>query len=362
MTASYPGSIKVFTTHNPGDLITAADIDSIQDETVAIETVAGINPQGAYASIAARLTADESGSSTALATINARLNVLGFQGFGSNYQIVPSVSGSNLTVAIKTLSGGNPSASDPVYIRINNTVRSITAALSVTMNAGTNWMNAGASETAAQEIDFFVYLGYNATDGVVLGVSRIPGAHQYNEFSVTSTNEKYARISTITNAAATDYYEVIGRFAATLGIAAAYLWSVPTYTAINLINRPIYETRWLVFTPTIVGFSANPTAPYTVYRFNGLVLIVVFRWGTPGTSNATSFTVTVPMTAKTVTNGLWLATSTVTDNGAVKTTMGRVFLTSASKIATCDPDGAGTAWTNTSTKNIAGMSPLEYEY
>lgn len=173
------------------------------------------------------------------------------EGFLYNGKIVPSVASNNLTVALKGLDGNNPSATNPVYVRIGDTVRSITAALSVTKNAATNWCNAGATGLATFEIDYFVYLGYNATDGVVIGFSRIPGASQYNDFSTTTTNEKYCAISTITNASATDYYEVIGRFAATLSATAAFNWSVPTFNSINLIQRPIYETRFLTYSPTL---------------------------------------------------------------------------------------------------------------
>lgn len=173
------------------------------------------------------------------------------QGFLYNGKIVPSVASNNLTVALKGLDGNDPSATNPVYVRIGDTIRTITAALSVTKNAGTNWCNSGATGLATFEIDYFVYLGYNATDGVVIGFSRIPGSSQYNDFSTTTTNEKYCAISTITTAAATDYYEVIGRFAATLSATAAFNWSVPTFNSINLIQRPIFETRFLTYTPTL---------------------------------------------------------------------------------------------------------------
>jgi len=175
------------------------------------------------------------------------------RGFLINGKIVPSVASDNLTVAIKGLDGNDPSATNPVYCRIGDTIRSITAALSVTKDAGTNWCNAGAAELATQEIDYFVYLGYNATDGVVIGFSRIPGASEYDDFSSTTTNEKYCAISTIANAAAGDDYELIGRFAATLSAGAGYTWSVPTFTNKNLIQRPIYETRWLDWVPAGTG-------------------------------------------------------------------------------------------------------------
>ena len=63
------------------------------------------------------------------------------QGYMINGKIDVSVANSDLTVAIKTLSGNNPSTSEPVYVRIGDTVRSITSALSVTRNDGTNWFN-----------------------------------------------------------------------------------------------------------------------------------------------------------------------------------------------------------------------------
>ncbi len=78
------------------------------------------------------------------------------QGFLVNGKIVPSVASNNLTVALKTLAGNNPSVSDPVFIRIGDTVRAITSALSVTKNAGTNWGNAGGAELATQEMNIVV--------------------------------------------------------------------------------------------------------------------------------------------------------------------------------------------------------------
>lgn len=185
------------------------------------------------------------------------------QGFLLNGKIVPSVASNNLTVAIKGLDGNDPSATNPVYCRIGDTVHSITSPLSVTVNAAVNTFNAGSAELATKEIDCFAYLGYNATDGVVIGISRIPFANSYDDFSATATNEKYCAISTITNAAATDYYEVIGRFAATLSAGAGYTWSVPTYTAINLVQKPIFKTRTLSFVPTIANLGAGTAPAFT---------------------------------------------------------------------------------------------------
>lgn len=219
------------------------------------------------------------------------------QGFLINGKIsVTDAAG--ITVAIKTLAGTDPSATDPVYVRIGDTVRTISAALSVAKADGTNWCNAGSAELATKEIDYFVYLGYNATDGVVIGFSRYPGANSYDDFSATTTNEKYCAISTITTAAATDYYEVIGRFAATLSAGAGYTWTVPTFTAKNLIQRPIYETRWLSWLPTYTGSGSltytSVTGNRVVYKIQAdKTLIEIKTTGTTGgtTSNEIRFTV-----------------------------------------------------------------------
>lgn len=250
---------------------------------------------------------------TAFSTSGFDVTKIPEQGGMINGKITTSVASNNLTVAIKTLANADPSASDPVYVRIGNTVQSITAARSVTKNAGTNWCNAGGAELATKETDYFVYLGYNATDGVVIGFSRIPYARTYGDFSATSTNERYAGISTITNAASTDEYEVVGRFNATLSAGAGYTWSIPATSIV--ISRPIYETRWLTWVPTITGYSSNPANSIYRYMLRGFDCFFEIQEGT-GTSNATSKTYSAPFTAKTLTNMIWSGNiSAPQDNG-----------------------------------------------
>lgn len=189
------------------------------------------------------------------------------QGFLINGKIVRSVASNNLTVAIKTLAGADPSTSDPVYVRIGNTMRTITAALAVTKNAGTNWMDAGG-DTATLEVDYFVYLGYNATDGVVIGFCRRPDYRVYGDFNATTTNAQYCAISTITNAASTDEYENVGRFNAILSAGAGYTWSVPATDV--TISRPTFTTRELQWNPTLQGLFTNAkwnkNCYYTVFN------------------------------------------------------------------------------------------------
>ena len=217
-----------------------------------------------------------------------------------NGKIVPSVASNNLTVALKGMDGNDPSATNPVYIRIAGVIRTITSALSVTKNAATNWCNAGSSELASKEIDYFVYLGYNATDGVVIGFSRIPYAALYSDFSTTTTAEKYCAISTIANAAAGDNYVNIGRFAATLSAGAGYTWTVPTFTANNLIQRPIYETRWLTYLSTVTWTAGTAPSGSPIiterYKIRGnLCLVDVSRYNYTAGATVTACTVTMPI-------------------------------------------------------------------
>lgn len=280
------------------------------------------------------------------------------QGFLYNGKMVPSVASNNLTVALKGLDGNDPSATNPVYVRIGDTVRSITAALSVTKNAATNWCNAGSAELATKEIDYFVYLGYNATDGVVIGFSRIPYASQYSDFSTTTTAETYCAISTITTAASTDYYEVIGRFAATLSAGAGYTWTVPTFTATNLIQKPIYETRLLSWTPAFTGFSSVPATPYAKYKLSSKFCNVIVRCINDGTSNATGFTITAPFTSATVSGMYWQYPSITRDNGG-NAGIGDVYIASASNSFTVEKLFTSPNFTSSGGK--AGSFDMKYE-
>ncbi len=167
-----------------------------------------------------------------------------------NGKLSVTVSSNDLVVTIKTIAGADPSNDSPVYIRIGDTVRTITAATSFTLADGTNWFNAGSAELGTKEIDYFAYLVWDSNSSVVaISASRIPYGNLVSDFSGTTTNEKY--LVNHANFTSTDEVEVIGRFAATLSLSGtSHLWTVPTFTAINLIQRPIYETRVLDFLST----------------------------------------------------------------------------------------------------------------
>ena len=207
------------------------------------------------------------------------------QGTMWNGRISVTVASNNITVALKTLAGTDPSASDPVYIMLAGAVRTITSALSLTVNAGANSFNAGSAELATKEIDYFSCLLWDTVGSAVrLGTTRFPGGAIYSDYSSTATNEKYLAISGGTPAA-TDEIAIIGRFAATLSAGAGYTWSVPTFTSINLIQRPIYETRLLAWVPTVT-FTNPPTSATTVAKYQVKNNLVYWKYNITGTANA----------------------------------------------------------------------------
>lgn len=221
MASSFPGAVDSFTTKVDGvDDVMAAHVNDLQNSIIAIESVA------------------------------------------SGYIITPSVATNDLTVALKTLAATDASATNPIGVRIGNTFRSVTAALSVTALDGTNWFNSGIP-MAALEVDYFVYLiqETGASAGTKIGFARVPYARTMSDFVNTTTSEKYIKGSH-TNFNATDEVTLIGRFAAILSAVGTHNWSLPA-TA-STINYPIFNTRWLTYTPLVSSSTGTITTVGTV--------------------------------------------------------------------------------------------------
>lgn len=281
MAASFPTSIKSYTTKTDGvDYPTAAHVNSYQEEIVALETLLGVN---------------------GISWIT--------EGVMLNGKISVTVVANDLVVAIKTMAGADPSASSPVYVRINGTMRKITAALSVTKADGTNWFNSGSPEIAAKEVDYFVYLIWNttpATDIVDIGFSRRPHFTVYSEVSGTTTNDKYLAFGNASTPTSTDDMVVVGRFSATISASGGgHVWTVPTFTTTNLIQRPIYETRNLFWTPTWTNLTVGNGTNNARYQIKSNVMRLSNAFVLGSTSSVSgSVGTTMPMTCDTApTNG-----------------------------------------------------------
>lgn len=267
------------------------------------------------------------------------------------YIISPSVASNNLTITILGIDGNAPSATNPVPFRVGNSAYTLTATTSFTKNAATNWCNAGSAELAAKDIDFFMYaIGETGVSaGLKFGFSRIPYAQTMTDFVNTSTSEKYIA-GNWTNFNATDPVTVIGRFRAQLSATAAFNWSIPTA---KVINRPIYNTDRLNWTPTITGYSANPASGIYEYVVNNNFVTAFFSEPSNGTSNATSLTETVPFTAASLASMVWDSIGNGLDNSAALATPVRSELAQASNVVNFYPNMSATStWTASGGKRV----------
>jgi hypothetical protein len=131
-----------------------------------------------------------------------------------------------------------------------------------------------------------------------------------------------------------------------------------TGSAYKLLNP---SSDWKTYAPTPTGFSVSPTS--TAYRYkvdpDGNKCTLLVRQATPGTSNSTSFTIPLPITAATVTNGAWIACTTFQDNGVPVGTFGLAVISSAGTSVTLYTDNLLAGWTASNGK-LANFT-IEYE-
>jgi hypothetical protein len=262
-----------------------------------------------------------------------------------NGKLSVTASAGALTVSVKTLAGTDPSASDPVYININGAMRSITAALSITIAAGTNWFNAGGNETKTLLVPYFVYLVDDAGTPA-LTIARKSHYRVVASGMATTTSEDHIYgYSGLTDG---DDMINIGYFEATLSAGAGYTWTVPTFTSDNLRHEPTYSSRWMTWTPVVTGYSANPTSVSYLYRVrDGQQYDIDMLEDTAGTSNATTKTYTMPFVSLGKT---YLSLVSPQDGGTLKAA-GLLRCNSGLNTADAFLSAFG-AWTNTGNARI----------
>lgn len=204
--------------------------------------------------------------------------------------------------------GATPSATAPVKIQIGGVIRTITSGTSLSpswdgssqIKSWTNWFNLWSAELATKETDLFLYLVYDTTLwNIGTLVSRIPYWNTIADFSATWTNEKARVTSPNINPISTDTVVNIGRFNATLSAGGAYTWSIPATSVI--INRPIYETRWLDWQPSVTASGSMTIASLSLaeakYKISGDSLSINYSATyTTGWTASSDVISTVPFT------------------------------------------------------------------
>ena len=179
------------------------------------------------------------------------------------YSITTSVASGNLTVALKNYEGNDPTPSKPVKIQIGGVVMTITSATSFTRSAGNNILNMWSAELATKEVDLFTYLFFysNAWGWAKMAIaySRKPNWNTIADFSYDALLENWIDYPYDTNLpTSTIPVQNIWRFNAILSAGAGYTWSIPATSVI--VNRPIYETRWLDWQPSVTASGSMTIA------------------------------------------------------------------------------------------------------
>jgi len=113
--------------------------------------------------------------------------------------------------------------------------------------------------------------------------------------------------------------------------------------------------------PTLVGFSADPTNTVYQYSVFGNLITEWFRQQANGTSNATTFTISSAVTAKTITNMTWYGSGGVAvDNGTLLTTPILISIASGGTVITLNKDMSAAAWTNANGKRANGSITYQF--
>jgi len=107
--------------------------------------------------------------------------------------------------------------------------------------------------------------------------------------------------------------------------------------------------QWQAWVPTFTGFSADPTSVTARYTLSGKMCTAYF-FATSGTSNATTFTITLPFAAANVEDPQTFA-GNVVDNGTGK--VGIVRTRVNSNVLDVYNGATGTAFTASGAKNAA---------
>lgn len=118
------------------------------------------------------------------------------------------------------------------------------------------------------------------------------------------------------------------------------------------VNPTGYPT-WFSYTPTLVGFSADPTNTLYRFRVEGSALFLYVRQATNGTSNATNFTVSLPVNTVTLVNSSFQVLGSGVDNTAL--IAGGVLVTAGSAVSaiTLFTNAALAVWTNSGGKRAS---------
>lgn len=274
-----------------------------------------------------------------------------------NYQISTSIASNNLTVALKEMSGGDPSTTSPVLFRSGNSKLKVTSALSVTITAAMgdifNW---DGRKIQGYDAQLFVYL-INNNGTPQIGVSPCPAlttvATNYYDLGTGAQtgSASYRNMVMSGTRHSTNSCRVIGRV--NVNQLDNNNWQNPT-TAL-VMNMPIFETDWLNYLPAKTGFSTVANFLPCLYKLSKTGAEVVTAGMLSDLSNSVNFSMELPVAAPSYPNSLqFVSAGAGYDSGAfVLNSIARVNSGSTSALF-CKAAYAGADWTASGQKSWYG--------
>lgn len=133
-----------------------------------------------------------------------------------------------------------------------------------------------------------------------------------------------------------------------------------TSPQLSRIENPFGFPQFFNWTPTIGGFSSDPTGGYR-FKVSGNTCHLIINQTGDGTSNATTFTISLPVSAKAGSETSWGACGFSRDNGIALTTPSgwRIEPTSSTSVMSIFKDSATGTWTASGAKRTRVVAYYE---
>ncbi len=187
----------------------------------------------------------------------------------------------------------------------------------------------------------------------------------YNSNTITvpsGATSKYAKGDKIklTQSGSVKYFYIVGVADTALTITGGsdYTLNSPAITANYYSHQenPVGFPHWFNYTPVFVGFSVDPAKVVTRFYLRGTTCFIDFRQGTDGTSNATNFTMSLPIQAKAITEAVWGSLlQYAIDNSSASTTKDAVSIGGSATVMNLQKANNNNGWTASGGKRVVGQ-------
>jgi len=141
----------------------------------------------------------------------------------------------------------------------------------------------------------------------------------------------------------------------TIAVNTDYVVATPTAISANYYSHetsPVGYPQWFNYTTTIDGFSSDPTGLVNRFSVNGNICTTIISQDIAGTSDATNFTITAPITAKDIVTYTPQGLGIAQDAGTYFMPVNVYILPNTSLFKLRKTVGGGdTSWTNSGNKN-----------